>query len=118
SEEISAHFDGMKPVEIRVTSAYNKYTLSRVMNGTVDQLTLNGNRIQVSPRNTIHASVVKTGNAITFYAQNTGFNDKIGGTVRIEVEYYEKRALWADKLLAKREFTIQGGTRQHFSNPV
>lgn len=116
-EEESYHvsFNGLDQLNVSSSQSYNNYSIERTSNGQVDMIKLVGARKRVTPPNAIIAQVLHQGKKVNVNLQNTAFNPLIGGTVTVEVRFFEKVAIISDKHLGTKVFTLTNGEMTPFT---
>lgn len=106
-ESATITYDELSPTTIEVNSKFNKFSITSSTGHNELTFNLKGERIKVTPKNTSFAQILKTGDVLDMFYQNTSYNPRVGKVV-VYVDFYERR-FFADKFLGTRQLVPVDG---------
>lgn len=99
--------NGLRNLDLRLNSSFNKYQVKGIEQGGVMKFTVVGSRLAVEPPNTLKVKFDRRGDILNIRVANTGYNPKIGGKVMITVRYINGGFL-SDKTLGTETYELDG----------
>jgi hypothetical protein len=99
--------NGLRNLDLRLSSSFNRYQVKGIEQGGVMKFTVVGTRLAVTPPNTLKVKFDKRGDVLNIRVANTGFNSKIGGKVMIKVRYIDG-GFFKDKTLGEESYELDG----------
>jgi hypothetical protein len=108
SERFTIAFDGFND-RLDVSSSYNRYSVERYESGNTVTYRLSGQRLAVTPGNSLSVNAVNSGGQLKLQVTDNAFDAEMAGELGdaiLVVEIYQHRALWADKKIASSEFRL------------
>lgn len=118
TETVVVSFNGLDEMQISPSQNYNNFTIERSIVDQVEFVKLVGARKKVTPPNAIIAQVLHQGSKVNVNLQNSAFNPLVGGTVSVEVRFFEKVAILSDKKLGTKVFDLTNGDMTAFTPNV
>jgi hypothetical protein len=109
SESLSLSTDGMRQLDLRISSSVNKYQVNGSEVNGVMKFTVTGQRLAVRPPNNLKIKFNKMGSTLNVRIQNKSFNPKVGGRVMVKVEYINQKFL-DSKVIATEIYELNGAT--------
>lgn len=99
--------NGLRNLDLRVNSSFNRYQVKGIEQSGVMKFTVIGTRLAVAPPNTLKVKFDKRGDILNIRVANTGYNPKIGGKVMITVRYIDG-GFFKDKVLGTETLELNG----------
>lgn len=99
--------NGLRNLDLRLNSSYNRYQVKGIEQGGVMKFTVVGTRLAVRPPNTLKVKFDRRGDILNIRVANTGYNPKVGGKVVIKVRYINGGFL-SDKTLGTETYELEG----------
>ncbi len=99
--------NGLRNLDLRLNSSYNRYQVKGVEQGGVMKFSVTGSRLAVRPPNTLKVKFDRRGDILNIRVANPGYNPKIGGKVVIKVRYING-GMFNDKTLGTETLELDG----------
>lgn len=99
--------NGLRNLDLRLNSSFNRYQVKGTEQGGVMKFTVVGQRLQVTPPNTLKVKFDRRGDILNIRVANPGYNPKIGGKVVVKVRYIDG-GFFKDKTLGTEVLELDG----------